>query len=85
MSGFLKKKYYPNLACRLVTMLGGENVDHAIQNLKSYMSATLDLHRDLGQPEDVYKGEIKAYVRAINILELYYYDEKRTKLENVLS
>lgn len=66
-------------------MLGGENVDHAIQILKSYMGATLDLHRDLGQPEDVYKSEIKAYVRAINVLELYYYDEKRTKLEIVLS
>ncbi|MCJ7842629.1 hypothetical protein MUB24_17335 [Lederbergia sp. NSJ-179] len=60
-------------------------MDHAIQNLKSYMSATLDLHRDLDQPEDIYRDEIKAYVRAINVLELYYYDEKRTKLEIVLS
>ncbi|API91549.1 hypothetical protein J32TS6_31060 [Virgibacillus pantothenticus] len=83
--GGFPKKYYPNLAWRLVTMLGGENVDHAIQNLKSYMSATLDLHRDLGQPEDVYRDEIKAYVCAINALELYYYEEKRTKLEFVLS
>lgn len=60
-------------------------MDHAIQNLKSYMSATLDLYKDLNYPKHVYRDEIKAYVSAINALELYYYDEKRTKLEVVLS
>lgn len=83
--GGFPKKYDLNLACRLVTMLGGEKVDHAIDNLKSYMYATLDLYRELEQPVDIYRSEIKTYVRAINTLELYYYDEKRTKLEIVLS
>lgn len=59
-------------------------MDHAIEGLVSQMNAAMDLYRDFVSKEDV-KEEIKAYVDAINILELYYYGEKKTNLETVLS
>lgn len=59
-------------------------MDYAIADLKSRMQATIELYGGIVPKEDV-KAEIKAYIDAINILELYYYEEKRTSLEAVLS
>lgn len=59
-------------------------MDHAISQLADYMMSTLDTYRDAGLSNEEIKDEIKAFVDSINILELYYYGEKRTSLEAVL-
>ncbi|MEW9675271.1 hypothetical protein ABRT01_03645 [Lentibacillus sp. L22] len=56
----------------------------AIQQLKESMNNSLDLYRGISPREDI-KPEIRAYVKAINELEKYYYGESRTSLDVVLS
>lgn len=55
-------------------------MDHAIESLKQFLYAEVDSYHE-GYST---KEEIKAYVKALNELELYYYGEKKTTLENVL-
>lgn len=60
-------------------------MDHAISNLESYMQSAIDMYRDVGLEEEDFIAEIRAYVNALNSLELYYYGEKRTSLDTVLA
>lgn len=55
----------------------------SIEMLKFDMRATIDFHQDVLSKDDL-REEIQAYVDAINVLELYMYDEKQTKLEDIL-
>lgn len=55
-------------------------MDHAIAALKSHLYANEDAYR-MGYTT---KEEIKAYVKAINVLEECYHGEKQTDLETVL-
>lgn len=57
-------------------------MDHAIEELKSRMESAISLYSDI--PKEDIEDEIKAYVKAINELELYYYGRKITTLEAVL-
>lgn len=59
-------------------------VDHAISSLRDYMRSTLDMYKEMDLSTNEIKSEIKAYVDAINVLEIYYYGEKKTSLEAVL-
>lgn len=63
---------------------GGDKVDHAIAQLKSYMRATLEMYDHNHTPKEEFKGEIKVYPRALNELEIYYYGEVKTRLEDIL-
>jgi hypothetical protein len=58
-------------------------LDHAIEGLKEHMRATIEVYRDYSR-EDI-EEEVKAYVEAINVLEYYYYGEKKTSLDDVLA
>lgn len=61
-------------------------MDHAINDLVERAKATIDIHSDL--PREEVEPEIKAYVKAINVLEKYYYlneeyyEENKTTLES---
>lgn len=48
------------------------------------MQASIDMYKGVIPKEDI-EQEIEAFVKAINELELYYYEEKSTKLEEVLA
>ena len=54
-------------------------MDHAIDQLRNYMQATIEMYEDL--PKEHIKSEIQAYVNALNELERFYYGEARTKIE----
>lgn len=60
-------------------------MDHAINNLRSYMQSSIDMYSDIGLKKDDIKEEIKAYTDAMNKLEAYYYGKKQTSLDVVLS
>lgn len=60
-------------------------MDHAINELKNRMDNTIDFLKEFELKKEEIQVEIKAYVDAINALEQYYYDEKRTTLEIVLA
>lgn len=47
------------------------------------MRSTLDMYKEMDLSTNEIKSEIKAYVDAINILEVYYYGKKKTSLEAV--
>jgi hypothetical protein len=57
-------------------------MDHAIGQLAEYLRATIDMYSDI--PKKDIEPEVRAYVKALNELELYYYGEKKTTLKNVL-
>ena len=56
-------------------------MDHAIESLKQFLWAELDAYHE-GYST---KEELKAYVKAINELEKYYYGEKKTDLKTILA
>jgi hypothetical protein len=58
-------------------------MDHAIADLISRMEATIDLWDGFLSKKEL-EPEIRAYVKAINALEEYYYGQKRTTLEMIL-
>lgn len=60
-------------------------MDHAINQLKERMTATIDMSKDIGITNMDMEYEIQAYVDAINVLEVYYYGEKKTSIIQVLS
>lgn len=60
-------------------------MDHAINNLRSYMQSSIDMYRDIGLEKDEIKDEIRAYVDSLNKLENYYYGQKQTSLDAVLA
>lgn len=57
-------------------------MDHAIDELKERMIATIFMYRDDLSFDEI-ESEIQAYIEAINILEVYYYSEKKTRIEQV--
>lgn len=59
-------------------------MDHAINDLQERLNATIDIWEDV-IPKNQLEPEIKAYVEAMNVLEQYYYGEKKTILANVMA
>lgn len=59
-------------------------MDHAINQLRGYMLATVDMWKDNASKEEM-RSEMKAYVDALNSMEKYYYGKPKTSLETVLS
>lgn len=67
----------------MVIKRGGKMMNYAISGLQRRMNATIDIYREEVSRQYI-EEEIRAYVYAINELELYLYGEERTKLELVL-
>jgi len=59
-------------------------LDHAINDLKERMRATIELNRENGVSDKGMRKEIITYVLAINALEIHHYSQVKTYLEDVL-
>lgn len=59
-------------------------MDHAIADLKNRLQGAIEMYQGY-LPREQIEPEIKAYVKSINILEEYYYGEKKTDLEVILA
>jgi len=57
-------------------------MDHAINQLREYMRATISVNEGMAATE--VRDEIKTYVDALNVMEKHYYGEERTNLEEIL-
>lgn len=58
-------------------------MDHAIEQLRQYLYATIEVRKGLSRGE--VEPEMKAYVEALNVMEKHEYGKAQTSLETVLN
>lgn len=56
-------------------------MDHAIESLKQFLWAELDAYHEGYSTKET----LKAYVKAINVLEIAHHGEKKTDLKTILA
>lgn len=59
-------------------------LDHAIESLKEHLRATTEMAKYADDNEDL-KRDIYALVSAINILEVYYCGQHKTRYEHYVN